>query len=107
MRKKLLIALPLVSAIMFSGCATIFGGGGKQTISIKSNKPLKASIGYSSDDNKTATEMQSFTTPANITIVRENKNLLIQSEDGEFKPVVVEKELNPWFWGNVSCNKFA
>ena len=101
MRKKLLIALPLVSAVMFSGCATLFGGGGKQTILIKSEKPVRASIGYATDDNKTATQTQSFTTPATLTMVRENKNLLIKSENGEFKPVVVEKKLNGWFWGDV------
>jgi len=101
MRKKLLIALPLVSALMFSGCATLFGGGGKQNITIKSNQPVKASIGYASDDNKTITNTQSFTTPATITMVRENKNLLIKSNSEEFEPIVVEKELNPWFWGDV------
>ncbi len=30
MRKKLLIALPLASVMMFSGCATLFGGGSSQ-----------------------------------------------------------------------------
>jgi len=35
MKKKLLIALPLVSVVMFSGCATLFDS--KQTISISSD----------------------------------------------------------------------
>ncbi len=53
MRKSLLVVLPLASSLMFSGCATLFGGGGKQTISIKSDKALSGTIGYLSDDNKT------------------------------------------------------
>jgi len=101
MNKKFLIALPLVSAIMFSGCATVLGGGAKQKITINSSKPMNISLGYASDDNKTATSAQRATTPATITINRENKNLLLTSDNKEFEPVVIEKELNPWFWGDV------
>ena len=101
MRKKLIIALPLVSAMMFSGCATLFGGGGKQTISIKSDKALSGTIGYLSDDNKTIINKQAFSTPATVTVIRENKDLIIESNNGEFKPVTVEKQTNPWFWGDV------
>ncbi len=101
MIKKLIIALPLVSAMMFSGCATLFGGGGKQTISIKSDKALSGTIGYLSDDNKTIINKQAFSTPATVTVIRENKDLIIESNNGEFKPVTVKKQTNPWFWGDV------
>ena len=101
MNKKLLIALPLVSAIMFSGCATILGGGGKQKITVISSNPMNVRMGYASNDNKTSTDAQSFTTPATITMVRENKNLLLTSDNNEFEPVIIEKKLNPWFWGDV------
>lgn len=86
---------------MLSGCATLFGGGGKQQITINSSKPMNVSLGYASDDSKTAMNSQKITTPGTITMVRENKNLLLTSDNDEFKPVVVEKKLNPWFWGDV------
>ena len=86
---------------MFSGCATILGGGGKQKITVISSNPMNVRIGYASNDNKTSTDAQSFTTPATITMVRENKNLLLTSDNNEFEPVIIEKKLNPWFWGDV------
>ena len=102
MKKKLLIALPLVSAVIFSGCATLVGGGGQQQITINSSKPMNVSLGYASDDNKIAVNPQSVTTPATITIIRENKDLLLLSDDNEFEPIKIENKLNPWFWGDVA-----
>lgn len=101
MKKKLLIVLPLISAVMFSGCATLFGGGGKQEVKINSNKPMNVSLGYVSDDNKTAINSQKVTTPATVTIVRESKDLLLISDNNEFEPIVVEHKMNPWVWGDI------
>ncbi len=101
MKKKLLITLPLMGAVIFTGCATILGGGGKQQITINSAKPMNISLGYASKDKKTATSAQRATTPATITVIRENKNLLLTSDDDEFEPVIIKRKLNPWFWGDV------
>ncbi len=27
--------------------------------------------------------------------------MIIESNNGEFKPVTVKKQTNPWFWGDV------
>ncbi len=101
MNKKLLIALSLVSVVIFSGCATLFGGGAKQQIAINSSKPMKAQLGYMGDDNRTFSPLQTLTTPAVVTVVRDNKNLLLKSDDNEFEPMIIEKKTNPWFFGDV------
>jgi len=101
MKKTLYVALPLVGAIMFSGCATLFGGGGKQQITINSEKPVSGKIGHVAEDNATIINQQQFTAPATITVLREDKDIMITSDSHEFEPVKVEKKLNPWFWGDV------
>ena len=101
MKKTLYVALPLVGAIMFGGCATLFGGGGKQQIAITAEKPISGKIGYITEDNATIINQQQFTTPATVTVIREDKDIMITSDSNEFEPVKVEKELNPWFWGDV------
>ena len=101
MKRNLFIAIPLASIIMFSGCATVLGGGAKQQITINSSKSMNVSLGYASDDNKTAINPQRITAPATITMVRDNKNLLLTSDDNEFEPMIVEYEMNPWVWGDV------
>jgi len=97
MKKKLLVAIPLLSTIMFSGCATLFGGGGKQTISIStdSQKRLRAIVSY--DDGS---KPQYLILPGTVTMDRKNSNIVVKSQDNEFNPVIVEKNLNGWFWVN-------
>lgn len=96
MNKKILIVLPLVGAFMFSGCATLFGGGGKQTVSVNSDKPMKATIAYA--DGSTP---QYITTPATVSVERKNQDLKISSEANEFETKTVEKSVNGWFWVNI------
>ena len=97
------MASTLASMVMFSGCATLFGGGGQQQITINSSKPMNVSLGYASDDNKTTNNAQRVTTPATVTVIRDNKNLLLTSNDNKFEPVVIEKKTNPWFIGDVAA----
>lgn len=101
MNKFLYVALPLVGAVIFSGCATLFGGGGKQQITINAEKSISGKIGYITEDNATIINQQQFTTPATVTVIREDKDIMITSDSNEFEPVKVEKKLNPWFWGDV------
>jgi hypothetical protein len=100
-KKYLIYSLPLVGALMFTGCATMFGGGGKQQIAFNSSKPMKAHLGYVADDNTSFSPLQSLTTPATVTVARDNKNLMLKSDDKEFEPVVIEKQTNSWFLGDV------
>ena len=96
MRKKLLIALPLASVVMFSGCATILGGGNSQTVSINSNKPVKGTMEYADGKGK-----QYFTSPATLTVDRRSKDIILTSKDGNFQKTTVKSEINPWFLGNI------
>ena len=101
MKRKLQITVLLVGMIMLNGCATVLGGGGKQEITINSKKAMNVSLGYASDDNKTALNAQKATTPATITMIRESKNLLLTSDDNEFEPIIMEYGMNPWVWGDI------
>ncbi|QOY53009.1 hypothetical protein [Candidatus Sulfurimonas baltica] len=96
MNKKLIIALPLISAVMFSGCATLFGGGGKQTLSINSDKPMPITIAYADGSSP-----QYVTTPATISVERRNRDIKISSNAGEFQPVTVKKSVNGWVVANI------
>lgn len=98
MRKKLLIALPLASVMMFSGCATLFGGGGKQTISVSSDsaKRMKAVISYADGSSP-----QYLTIPGTVTVKRTSKNMVVKSQDNEFDPTIIDNSMNGWFLANI------
>jgi hypothetical protein len=89
MKKKLLITLPLLSAFMLSGCATLFDN--KQQISIRnySNKKMRAVLSYA-DGSKP----QYLTIPTTITIKKNGKDLKIESSDNEFQPTIVKTKFN-------------
>jgi len=96
MNKKLLIAGSLLSAILFSGCATILGGGSSQTISINSSERIKGTLKYSDGSG-----VQYFTTPATLNVDRKSKDVLLTSDNGEFHTTKVKSNINPWFFGNI------
>lgn len=96
MKKKLLVVLPLIGIVMFSGCATILGGGNNQTVSINSSKPIKGTMQY--EDGK---GLQHFTAPATLSVERRSKDIILESKDGEFDKTVVKSNTNPWFFGNI------
>lgn len=96
MKKKLLIAITLASMIMFSGCATILGGGNQQTISINSTKPMKGSMTYADGSG-----LQYFTTPATLSVERKSKDIYLDSKNKEFDKATLKSNINGWFWGNI------
>lgn len=96
MKKTLYVALPLVSAIMFSGCATMFGGGGTQTISINSDKPMKATLSYEDGSSP-----KYFTTPATLSVERKSKKVKVSSDSNEFQPVEIDNKVNGAFFANI------
>ncbi len=96
MNKKLLITGLLVGIMMFSGCATILGGGTKQTISINSSERMKGTMKYADGSG-----MQHFTTPATLNIERRSKDIVLTSDNDEFQTANVKSDLNPWFFGNI------
>jgi len=103
MRKELLIALPLASVIMFSGCATVLGGGSAQKIKFVSTEKMPATLyEIPADENSTKkpSEVQKMTIPATVTVSRGDHNFLLKSDNGEFKDVTIKKKWNPMGWGN-------
>ena len=95
------VAFAVGITLLTSGCATLFGGGAKQQITINSNMPMKVSIGYVTDENKTLTGKQSFTTPSTITMLRESDDLLLTSDNDEFESIKIESKMNNWVWGDI------
>jgi len=96
MKKTLYVALPLISTIIFSGCATILGGGNQQTISLNSSKPMKGNMKYSDGSG-----LQHFTTPATLSVERRSKDIVLTSSDGQFDAATVKSDMNPWLIGNI------
>lgn len=96
MNKNIYIAISLASVMIFSGCATILGGGTKQTISINSDKPMKGTMTYADGSG-----VQNFTTPATLNVERKTDDIKLASVNGEFDDVQIKSDLNPWFLGNL------
>lgn len=117
MKKSLVLAVLLgVSAsVMFTGCATLFGGGSNQSINIKSDKEMvydiyKVEVVEKDADGKVVEKKNpkepklihaNMKVPSNINVDRSNEDILLKSKNEECKDIRVEKKLNNWFWGDV------
>lgn len=98
-------------SILFTGCATLFGGGSNQAINIQSSKSQTVDV-YKVKTKKDANSGEVSVTgedlihsniqiPSSVNVNRDSKDILIKTKDGECKEQKVEKKLNPWFWGDV------
>lgn len=97
MKKSLILISALSGAVLFSGCATMFGGGGMQNITLESDEPLSGKIAY--EDGKGLE--QKFTTPATLTIERRKQDLIVTSNDGSFEDKTIKRSMNGWVWGDI------
>lgn len=88
-KELLLIALSLASAIMFSGCATIFSGK-QQAINLTSTPSGKM----------VTIAGRTVKTPSIITINRGQDNLKLTSTDCDNQKLVTKK-INPVFFVNI------
>lgn len=101
MRKIISLSLVVASAILFSGCATLFGGGSNQNINIMSKKETVVDI-YKVDEKEKIKIHSNVKVPSTINVNRSNDNILIKPiEDSECNEYVVEKKTNGWFFGDV------
>jgi hypothetical protein len=100
-RKLISLTVGLSGAILLSGCATAFGGGSTQKISVKAETTGSISMGYLLDDNKTVERIQDFKAPDIITVKRENKNLIFKDSSGKCQDKIVKKDSNPWIAGDI------
>jgi hypothetical protein len=89
MKRKLLIAVPLISTIMFSGCATILSGKHQQ-VNVTST-PSKQEVIVGS---------QTVTTPAIVTVRRSDEGLTVKSPNCDDQKLLASK-INPVFFVNI------
>jgi hypothetical protein len=117
MKKSLVLAgfLGVSTSVMFTGCATLFGGGSNQSINIKSDKEMvydiyKVEVVEKDADGKVVEKKNpkepklihaNMKVPSNINVDRSNEDILLKSKNEECKDIRVEKKLNNWFWGDV------
>lgn len=98
MKKKILIAIPLVCTLMLSGCATVLGGGSKQKLRIdtSNHKSMEAIVSHENGSDK-----EKVTLPTQVTVKRSMDAIVISSDKNEFKTAVVEPKINELFWVNI------
>jgi hypothetical protein len=102
MKQKLLtIALGASCGLMLTGCATLFGGGAKQNITIQSNEPKNLSLHYIDKNDVISPTIQTFQTPKTISVGRENKDIIFKDTDEKCEDLRVKKEMNDWVWGDI------
>ena len=83
----------LAAATSLCGCATIVNGT-KQTITINT-EPAGATA-------RVRGQVQGVKTPGTVTVKRIDLSTILISRDGyKTKQVNLEREMNPWVWGNL------
>lgn len=99
MKKQLIPALTLLSvAITLSGCATLFGGGPKQTVSFHTDQP-KA---HFTIKDQTGQEVFDGTDPGTLQLPKKNTYTVEITLDGYAKQTLyISQGVNGWFWGNI------
>lgn len=116
MKRNLLVTgcLLVSSSVLFSGCATLFGGGDRQSLNIISDKPSTVNIYKVKHIDENATHDDSnkskispvmihsnVLVPSTLNVDRDSDDILIQTPNGECKDRKVPRTLNGWFWGDV------
>ncbi|MCX6051327.1 MAG: PEGA domain-containing protein [Campylobacterales bacterium] len=93
MIERILLGLSVSSVLLFTGCATIAGGGGKQAVSF-SSEPAGASVSVGG--------AQMCTTPCQVTLDRK-QDLVIKVEKEGYQSITrpLETKMNTWVLGNV------
>ncbi len=112
MRKSLVLSSGIVlSAFLFTGCATLFGGGSTQTINVQSSKTTTVDMykikteknqetGQIKETERTLVN-SNVQVPASINVNRDSKDVLIKPKNGDCKEVTATGSMNNWFLGDV------
>lgn len=103
MKMKTFAALGvLVVMSMIGGCASLVGGGSKQTLNIDSN-PKGASIflGRVVDGKVTDLVDTGKVTPTMIDLPRKNAALVLRKDGYKETGVTLTQTVNGWFFGNL------
>ena len=117
MKKTILIVITtIITSVLLTGCATLFGGGSKQPINIQSNKEMLVNIykveelkDTDSDNEKKAPQLihSNIKIPTTISVDRESKDILIKPVNEECQETRIEHEMNDWVWGDIIATSLA
>lgn len=113
MKTKVIIA-SLVTAstsILFTGCATLFGGGSNQQINVQSSKTTNIDMyKIKTEKNQDTGEIKetervlinsNLQVPTSINVNRDSKDVLIKPKDNSCKEATDKGSVNGWFWVNI------
>ena len=96
--------LALGATLVFTGCATLLGGGTRQDVQISSTPAAaKVKVERSGVMGRVEAVWQG-TTPATVNLKRKSEYLITVSLDG-YQPIEVALEhgINGWVWTNILC----
>lgn len=99
------------TSILFTGCATLFGGGSTQTINVQSSKTTTVDMyKIKTEKNQETGEIKeiervlvnsNLQVPASINVNRDSKDVLIKPKDDNCKEVTATGSMNNWVWGDI------
>lgn len=112
MLKKILMASSVAAAsVLFTGCATLFGGGGTQSIHVQSSKNTTADVYKVKMKKEEGTEkaavdekvllLSNVQVPTSISVNRDSKDILIEPKDNSCKEATDKGSVNGWLWVNI------
>ena len=101
MKKAMLFGIvALMSAVLLTGCATLFGGGPQQKVTIKADQALAKFL----IKDQTGTVVFEGKDPGTLSLPKKYTYTVEVSLDGYAKQtVLISQGINGWFWGNL-CN---
>lgn len=112
--KKTLVMASLVAtstSILFTGCATLFGGGSSQTINVQSQKTTTVDMyKIKTEKDQDTGEVKekervlinsNLQVPASINVQRDSKDILIKPKDDSCKEITATGSMNNWVWGDI------
>jgi hypothetical protein len=96
--RKFLVPVLLVAVVPLTGCATLFGGGSNQPVTLQST-PGDASFTVMASSGL---QMAQGTTPATVSLPRKHEYQIELSLEG-YRPqtVILTKSINGWTWVNL------
>jgi hypothetical protein len=99
MRTKIFIVALSAIALGFSGCATLVGGGGSQSILLQTSDGKAAQANVTSGSGT-----QTLTLPMSIIVSRSSKPIIVNvkdTEDTKASAYEQKPKINAWFFGNI------
>ena len=88
-----------------SGCASLFGGGSNQLISIDSEpQGAKVTVGAKvkrEGQSVMVNKIEYGVTPIEVSVPRKDGMILVSKEGYETQEVGLVRKMNPWVWGDI------